>query len=562
MKRIITLTKTMVKVGFGDTVSMPSAKTKRAKIGRIFLYAFLAIYLVGFLGVMSYGLIQQLITFGQPSLAIFLYFMAITMISAFFALIMVPGVFYFSNDIERYLVLPLKPYEILCGKLFGALMSMYQLVLPVGLTFIAIYSYLVGFNVIAVFWLIIGTILSPLFALGIISALIMILFRFIPFFKNKDLFTYGSTIVIVIISGWFGFSTSLAAEGGLDSLIASIASGDNAIINMISSIVPTINFFSQAAVANQWLLGLLGIITALLGSLGILYILQPLYFSSVVGIGERKSKKKALNASQLAKSSSQGSVTKALFKYDMRRVFRTPVFMTNYYLGIVIIPLFMVVPVMLSGELSWHDISKFAIELQTMIQVFPLHLRLFYPFVAAFLFAALLAGFSTVSSTAFSREGKMMTTMRAMPFSLKSLLNAKLWFSTLTLGIVPGLVLAIIALVLRFDIITVGLVLIGSFAGAMCASTIGLMSDLLFPRLSWENEIDAVKGNFMSILPMFALMGIYAGLGFLISKTSYASDINSIALIYVVLTIVIGVLCYLASLNLLEKKFIKAIEEL
>ena len=56
MTRIVTLTKTMVKVGFGDTVSMSAAKTKRAKIGRIALYAFLAIYLVGFLGLLSYGL--------------------------------------------------------------------------------------------------------------------------------------------------------------------------------------------------------------------------------------------------------------------------------------------------------------------------------------------------------------------------------------------------------------------------------------------------------------------------------------------------------------------------
>lgn len=125
MNRILTLTKTMLKTTTYDFTQQLSTKKKKNSKFMILLFAFLFIYLGGIVFYLWNTLIKSAVSLGQPGIAIHTLFASASVYILIIGILIVPGIFYFSKDIERYLVLPVKASDILFSKFIASLVTMY-----------------------------------------------------------------------------------------------------------------------------------------------------------------------------------------------------------------------------------------------------------------------------------------------------------------------------------------------------------------------------------------------------------------------------------------------------
>jgi ABC-2 type transport system permease protein len=113
-----------------------------------------------------------------------------------------------------------------------------------------------------------------------------------------------------------------------------------------------------------------------------------------------------------------------------------------------------------------------------------------------------------VTSTAISREGSQYFTMKYLPAPYRTQLNAKAACGIL----VSCSSLVVLAVFLQavfrapLPLFAGGLVLV--FPGAVFMAYLGLLIDLIKPKLKWENEQQAVKQNFNSLFLLMAGCGI------------------------------------------------------
>ncbi|HHV70998.1 MAG TPA: hypothetical protein GXX38_00115, partial [Clostridia bacterium] len=88
--------------------------------------------------------------------------------------------------------------------------------------------------------------------------------------------------------------------------------------------------------------------------------------------------------------------------------------------------------------------------------------------------------------------------------------------SGVAMGLVGLLVLIIAALVLLSPpLYLVLLTLIAGVIGIFFTSFLGMLIDLHFPKLDWDNEQKAVKQNFNSVINMFLSL-LFAGISLLL----------------------------------------------
>ena len=101
-----------------------------------------------------------------------------------------------------------------------------------------------------------------------------------------------------------------------------------------------------------------------------------------------------------------------------------------------------------------------------------------------------------------------MQSLILMPVSLLTLIYAKITLGVLTLGIIPLIVIVVLHVLLKLPFIVLLLVLVGTVIGLICGNVISILLDVIKPKLVWNSEQEAVKQNFLSIIPMFLSFGV------------------------------------------------------
>ncbi|MGQ7056121.1 putative ABC transporter permease subunit, partial [Bacillus cereus group sp. BceL245] len=121
MSKIWTLTKALLKLNYADFIT---DKKKRWA----YVFSFAAILFVGFLlfGSITHAMYEGMIHLGQDPGMIIAMGLAIASIWVFLMSITnILTVFYYSNDIEMLLPLPLKPAQIISAKFLTVLITQY-----------------------------------------------------------------------------------------------------------------------------------------------------------------------------------------------------------------------------------------------------------------------------------------------------------------------------------------------------------------------------------------------------------------------------------------------------
>ncbi|MDD4835304.1 MAG: transporter [Lutispora sp.] len=446
---------------------------------------------------------------GQQGLILWTAISLVSLLTFLLGIFFIMGVFFYSNDIELLIPLPLKPWQILGAKFITVLVYEYmsQLVLfaPVLLAYgikdnASFVYYVYGLLVYLLLPIV------PLVFSSFINILVMRSFRFV---KNKDKMKTISGIVTMAMAIGFNivvqrFSRNL---GNPEELVGLIQQGNNSLL-LKSQDVFIVNRFMAMALTNYGdLLSSLGnIVLSIIGVaafIGLfLYTGEKLYLKGVIGLTEAAPSRKPSGNATKRNFFKGSSALGALRGKELKLLFRTPVYFLNCILMNFLWPVFLLIPIFTGGE--------------EMGQISELSKYLGDPKVLAYIVAGaagtalFISGSNMISSTSISREGKNLYVSKYLPVDYKTQINAKAQCGML-MGL-TGMIMALIVawIVLSFPLYLLMMAMLVSLPCIFFINYVGVLIDLKFPKLNWDNEQKAVKQNMNGLLAMLISAGFGA----------------------------------------------------
>ena len=532
MKKIISLTKVMLKSSFTGFSSSKKKKSKLKKVlgvlGIIALYAYLSV-VVFFL---AKDLIEVFYNLKQTTTLINLLFTAASFYGLVIAILSIPAVFYFSKDIETLLPMPIRSFDILIAKTFTTYVSLLVSLSFILIPFLVAYQIVVSASFSFILLFLLAYFIIPIIPLALALILVILLFTFIPKINNKDLFTYFSSFLSIGIILAIN-SLTLGDAGFLENL----TSANSDLVANISTFLPSVAFLAEGVVNSNILL----VIAVLLLSLFLIFIvsklISPLYFKGAIGISESNSKKKSKR--KVKKSSGKiNSRIKSFIYTDTKNILRTPAFAINYFLPLLILPIFFAFPIITiftSGEVSMAEFTSLMNEASVIINSMDLSVLIPYVIIGSFVFTFFISSTSSITLTAFSREGERMEFFKSLPIEMMTIIKAKIIMGSIISLIMPTIVLIAITIILKPNVVLLIVSLVTVVISAVFSNVFDIIVDVYKPKLVWDDETQAIKQNFMTIIPVFTsffIIGIFVAAFVFLNNNRL---LFSIALLFILL---------------------------
>lgn len=504
----------LVKVNLKNTFSMTDGKQKKSALNR-FLPVFILIALLPSIASM-YFLTQDLIgiltPIQQTGIVVALLLMGVSVTVFFFAIFLVPSVYYFSKDVETLLALPLQPWVIVASKFVVTVIYEYFTLFFFALPVLA--AYIVKVQPPVAFYpiLLVVLVLLPVVPLIFASILIMLIMWLVPFAKNRDFFNYLSTFFALGLALGINFLAGSAATVSQDVLIDLLMRGNNSLTSVFNLFIPNIRFAVEALVKISLVDTLIYMGIVILASVAFVALAQIVYFRGAIGVNETSANRKRLKGKAYSKSTVSGNVILTYTLKELKLLFRTPIYLMNCVLSAVLIPGIMIA----SFSMQLGDTS----ELQQIIDSIPWgspQLSL-YILAGGAAFGWVITSLNLITPTAISREGQNAYFMKYIPMSYFAQMSAKV-LSGMAISLL-GIVCFILP-VAWFIKLPLNLTVI-AFAASVLTSVfmnyLGMIVDILHPKLVWEQEASAVKQNLNAVFTMVPAAGLSFGIFFLIGK--------------------------------------------
>jgi len=453
---------------------------------------------------------------GQERAILTLGLLAGQLLILLFGIYYIISAFYFSRDLEMLIPLPLRPSEVMISKFAVIVINEYltvaAIVLPVVITFGVMAKGGVGtwVNTVLVYAAL------PIIPLAIVSVLVVAMMRFINVSRKKDILILVGSIVLIAASLFLqvGLGQSRGPQANPEVIAAFFTSPDSLLNRVGSKFPPSVwatkavaGGFSGEGLANLALL--LGVSLAFFA--GIVVMSEKLFYRGLVGLGETTGKKRRLTRDEMSRRVSSGRrAGAAVFAREWRIMNRTPIFLLNGVLVVIIVPvIFVLMATMGSGKGGSGGGSDLSAILNTMTSSNPL-----FVILAAALFMTICGSLNGTSSSTFSREGAQFWISRVIPVAPREQAAAKFLHSYMIamLGVVTASVVAAIVLHLKAVHLAAaaGLALV---AGVLL-TVVGMIIDLARPLLDWTNPQKAIKQNLNVLLAILADIGILTALFF------------------------------------------------
>jgi ABC-2 type transport system permease protein len=488
---------------------------------------------------------------GQERALLALGILAGQLLILIFGIYYILSAFYFSQDLNMLIPLPVRPSEVLISKFIVLMVNEYLTVAVIVLPFVITFGVLDagGFD----YWVSAALVYMalPVIPLVIVSLIVVPMMRWINISRKKDLLILiGGTAVLAAAFG-FQFLTQKAQSGNVSSqqVAAFLASPDSLLQRIGSNFPPSI--WATKAISGRFSTnGLINLAVFLATSLllfaAMIVVAEKLFYKGVIGLNETSGRQRLLTREEMSCRVSSGRrAIFAIFMREVRIMNRTPVFLLNGVLVVVLLPAFFILTSRTGSNTNAADLHK----LITSGNSLPVILIL-----ALFMIACSCIN-GTASST-FSREGAQFWISRIIPVSPREQVAAKFFHSYLigVLGVIAALI-SVVAL-LPFNLAHIAIASGLALVAAVLLTAVGMIIDLARPLLDWTNPQKAIKQNLNVLLAMFADGGILAAVYFGV-KALVKADVGGrliIGLIYAAL-ILVSFLSYLALCKFADKRY-------
>lgn len=552
MKKWWILTKALVKGS--DVFGLEMKETKKRKkltlfsrgldrTKKILLGVVIFAYIAFVFGINGYNIAKQLLAMGfdagNPTadpivLASFQASLAQLYLPGFFMLLgmaffYAAGIFFFAEDLDTLLALPLKPSTIVAAKL--ANLYIFSLVIPLALTLPAavVLGYMLGMPLLYYIYAFLTLIFGAMIPMCIDAILILLMMRMAIFAKSKDRFMIVTQVLMFV--GIFAFVFSNMGSIDLDSELPT--TGPVA----LQYIVPMSNRAIEAISLPQDPGSILKIMSLIAVALGLVILLVLL--SSRLYLRAARESRASSQAHKPMTDKAWQSLRQTrkdlpnMVSREFKILYRSPTFLMN----ILAFPIIMLVSMFGTMAFSFSREGKGLATLQKLMaatfasesreNVIPIIMMVVVG-VAAF-----LSSTNTCMPTAISREGRGAGMLKSWPLKISTVFLAKLIVGGIV-SLLAWLPIAILTFViLPFSVYFQPTLLVLFIFLPLTVNNLALIIDLNKPYLEWNSEQQVAKQN-MNIFKTM-LMSLVVG-GFLIGAVLLMQKLggNLIAILAVI----------------------------
>lgn len=412
-----------------------------------------------------------------------------------FSIMVIFNLLYFSSDLDHLLPLPVKPAELVAAKFTHAYFA--ESVMEFMVLFCGFIGYFVAADIrpVSVLTSIMGVFLLPVLPLvycGIFSLIIMAFFSRAKLFKNVD-FMVG--LAVLIFAGLFIWSFAQMDAVNINNYIDSLKNGDNIFINIMNKIFFTVPLFLKAVDGNSVMYMLAFLIVnaacvALLLILGNALYLRGVYLVSSNGSTGRKKKNAVTRDSFEIKTPFRAYMGK-----EFKTLVRTPAYrkycvVVNAIWPILVVALFNI-PATASSIRAFRDTFRQGYFLADVIML-----------LAVIAIAFFATAMNSIASTAFTRDGVHISFIKHIPMSYELQVRAKVWVSMIFSGITVVFTTVVLCIYMDCSFVdSLYYVILGILCAGICTYT-GILLDSTHPKLDWEDEYGALRGNLNAFFNM------------------------------------------------------------
>ncbi len=534
----------LVKALIASVEPTPEEKGRKKIIYGIMAFIavfFIMIPMAFLIGIIIYVLTTQLIKLDAGSNAAELFLQLTAVFSFVFGLNVIFSVFYFSGDIESLLPLPLRSSQIIASKFTAALISESFMEFIIIIAVFAGYIIAAGLPfytwIIAVF----GMITLPIVPLAYCAVICIIVMLITGFVKNKD--TVNKITGVLTFAVIIGLAALVSKSGGLDTehLVQALSDRNNSLIGIMGIIFPHISFLINSMTEHTILNLLCYIGINILAIAVFMIIAEVFYLDTVAGVSKSAvSKKKTLEKSISSVKAGHPAVT--YLKKEFRILFRTPAYFMNCILINLIWPIFLYLIYVLQGKTNFLD--SFIDGIHSGNERYVLIFVLGVSAVSVLVTAA-----NCIASSALTREGSHLAFIKYIPMSYMAQINIKALVSIIISG--AGMLIYVIAasVYLHLGIMLMTFCCVISLLSVAFASYFGIFMDSINPKLIWDSELNALRGNyniFFNMAMAILLEGVTCAGAYLAFKYTHIGSLIimlSLFILLMTLTAVSYLLC-------------------
>lgn len=552
--------KSLIKVDLNTTFGLSSLKYKlKNKKERwqyiIFLVAMVSLvpsYVLLIKGLLSiYSGLEYL---NQEPLFLLMGFLLSQLIVFILGILYVMSKYYFSNDLNVLVPLPIKPSTIVSAKFVTLLVNEYLTSLPVIAPFIIIFGMKAGVNLIYWLYSIIAFVFLPVIPLALASIIVMIFMRYTNIKGKKDLLRIvGYIILIVVIIALQmklqSFGQKMVQNGEENYLINLLREKNTLVKKMGLSFPPSIWATFALSQSNKVLGTLYLLLFAGASAIGFILVVllsEKLFFGGLIGGGEITAKRANISSAEMDRLLSKSYPPYiSIFLKEAKMLLRTPVYLLNTLGGVIIVPIAIIISVMMDKEAA---LGSLLIVVEKYPNVIPLISTGFIVFLGVV---------NCVGCTTFSREGKSFWIARIVPIKIEHQIIGKILSSLFIQFIAIVSFLICISFLFTLSVVDILWITILGFIGSVPTTEIGMIIDVMRPLLEWDNPQKAMKEN-LNVLIAMGLGALYLFLiGVLVYFMITKLGVNPIV-IYITLIgifVISSVAFFIILKNVAEKQF-------
>ena len=479
-----------------QTLLTAHLKPKNGSLVRRIAYGVFLALAVSPMLYLLYSIFSPLIVMGSGQMAFGLGLMMICFFGLTSVLFAFPSSFYFSDDTRHLVVLPVKPYAITGAKLIeifaSQLLSTAIIVLPMTAAFIVSGT----LNL----WQIVLMLLSALILVpGVITLVLGILFLLLgsaaPAMMTKDRFAaLSSAFGIFLLIGLMWFNTSASDNPG--QMVQTVAGQQW--YELVQGVFFQIGLAVKAVLEQDWVS--LVLLLALAAGLTAVFLLlaNKLYLPAAASAASVKTSSRKVKQTDFASA----SFLKSAVLSEIRQVLRSPTYASNVLISAAMTPILWII--IFAGAGKGESLASVTKSLDLTGQ--PLAA---YAFLAGVAVSFTAASTTAFASTAISRKGVSGTRfMCQIPERMTSQLQAIL---------IPGIAISVLGCMTMIVLMHLLFVypawldlvfLLGAALACTLDNLVGLLCDVMHPKLIWDSEKAAIKSNMNSLFVTLFSMGL------------------------------------------------------
>lgn len=434
-----------------------------------------------------------------------------------FGVIYITSSFYFANDIENYLPLPVKPRQIVGAKFLTTVLYEYLITAVIYLPLLIYYGINQGVGIVYYLYGLIIFALIPVLPLAFAAIIVMVIMRFTNLTRYKEILKIiGGIIAMALALGINIVMQRIAMTIEAEEITRLLETGNNSLADIVAGMFPTVRWAGQALLNYQVISGLINLLIfvglSVVIYVGILYFSELVYLQGVIGLSESRSHRVVVEA-DLAKIVKQKPKVWSYTLNELRLLIRTPIYFLNCVLINLIWPVLLFFTMVLSqGSGEDQEMMEVIYEAFHSPEILGTVLGVV---IAAFMF---VGGSNGITATTISREGQTLFVKKYLPISYTEQITAKI-LSGLLLGYL-GVVLIVISCVIMFKLpLFFGVIVLAiGWLPILLTAMTGILFDLYNPKLEWDSEQKAVKQNMNVVYNILLSAAMGAGMVFLAIK--------------------------------------------